>query len=666
MIFFVVCLCCIFLSLGYTLPLKAIAKPATQGIVSWTIQPSLYSNFYGGSNLELLNGRPADQQLFVLQIGDFSTKFVLPSQHSAILSLGSTLRTIDIWGDQIDAGLRLHPLKVGLGRTEAYQRSTEEKTFWLKELWLFYQSADKKMGNRIGYFPYKIGNGLIIGNAHVITTPLIGMYNYEYYINQYRPGCLMTFTQGAYQLQGYAGVISSASNSWYQNASIDRANELSEYANPYRGSFRANYMFVTQGIWKPTKTLHLTLAAIGLHVGIQQVELPYDAHMYTGTFAGLIDWRSAWGHVHIETALQRGSQQVAAIDRNRYYHIGGVQQDHLFLNVASEPGTFLWRGSQVQPFPETLGRSKNPCALFYQMNGTTQDQSTLFKNSCTRFRKEYTNSIQSFYGLGEIAFNVLQSQSLKATLGFTGIYASGGDCPNDTPEKILANRYNTAGIYFKDHCKDTANFVGIEQMYQSQFFNAFFLMQAERLQDGYSRNFIQLTSPAYTNRVSLGSSFTLMHRQLCDSWQLQFNCFNYWLANKVTKGFNYPVSVLYQMNADLAQASLAYRNSLMHDAAIVPQRYLGMEWNIGLSYTYDNSCSIYGHIALFRPGSYYQDIAGKYVSLAVQQQIAVNDFTGIEVDSTKYCIQLGNKRALLGFMGVHVCLDFFLNYWRKK
>lgn len=638
------------------------AWQASEDRARFLLRPTIYSNLYAGSNLELLNTHPKDRQLFVLEIADLSAGAQILDCGCPWLSFYATARAIGVFGDDgFTSSTNFRPIKVGLGRTEvSWNFELQQQPFWVRELWTRINTVNNSALFQIGYFPYRLGNGIIVGNAHKIVTPIIGLYNYEYYINQYRPGALISIGQAPIYIDAYAGIIATASTSWYKASSFGRANELTLNNCPYIGPNSTNVVGMLKGSWIPVQGVSVELAAIGLHEGIQQVESPFDAKMDVGTLALVIDVDQEPFACHLEMAGQRGSQKVAAIDRNIYIHLGGIQQDHLFFNVSTTPGAVLWRGSEVQPFPEILGRNKDECAEFF--NGWPIPNSLpLLRNSCNRFRNAYTNCIESFYFLVEGAWRPLTAESISAYIAGTFIYASGGKAPNDSPEKILVNRMNPDQTIYLDCNKNTNSFIGVEQMYQSKLVTSLFAMQAERLQETYTIDPLRLTRAIYSNRITAGGCLTLEGDNGHSTWKIQGNFFSYWQAGQITKGYNYPVSVLYQMNADLLSATNAYLATITADAAIIPGKHLGDEFNINWTYSYKNLCSIYALFGMFLPGSYYQDIAGKYIPLTAQQQQGAPDFTGIEVFSQKYTIQTGCKNALLAMVGISVSFDLVLD-----
>ena len=157
------------------------------------VYPALH--YFGGNNLELLNERqPYDQYSFVQYIIDFGNNI-----HSKVtkdtndrLDLNFTFRLKGNLGDiSRYEFLFTPPIKIGYAEGGAQRTSGDHFSFWLREFLVSYQPEGcSQPFFSFGFFPYKLGNGLLLGNAYRLNQPIQGQYLYEQ-IDQFRPAFLV-------------------------------------------------------------------------------------------------------------------------------------------------------------------------------------------------------------------------------------------------------------------------------------------------------------------------------------------------------------------------------------------------------------------------------------------------------------------------------------------
>ena len=182
-------------------------------------QPSFFFDpiiqYYAGENLELLNSsQPFDAYSFVQYIFDFGAIYPqhLSNTSQELLSLTAAFRMKGNFGnDGRYATTSFTPLKIGWAGTEtAHNHTTDTFAFWAREVSIAYQpdSYDTPLFT-LGFFPFKLGNGLILGNAYKLNEPIPGQYIYQQ-IDQFRPGFLCSATNNK------KTISHSSKNFWFK------------------------------------------------------------------------------------------------------------------------------------------------------------------------------------------------------------------------------------------------------------------------------------------------------------------------------------------------------------------------------------------------------------------------------------------------------------------
>ncbi len=295
----------------------------------------------------------------------------------------------------------------------------EEKKFqiWMREASLLYAPTENKTSFfQLGIFPFKVGNGFVLGNAYDINIPISWQYLYEQ-IDQFRPGFLIHLSNQRKSISGDAYVamttsqnnLTAATSSTFTKHLIDltdgQTNEKSVLA-----VFQINF--------DPLENHNFQISpSLFFQRDTQFVEFPDDA---TSTLCtpSLYGWYQR-GDIKIsfEYAKNVGQQKVSALDRTLI--ITPLLADELFT----------------------------------------------FDDAYNRYRKSYTTSYQGF--LAYLDFLLTKE---RITWGVAATYASGANDPNDSHETILLTR-STPGVQYKDHNKKYKGFIGTDQLYETPALN---------------------------------------------------------------------------------------------------------------------------------------------------------------------------------------------------
>lgn len=611
----------------------------------------LWGALYAGSGLNTLNVYNWDKDIFFMYIGDVSLQNKI-CFNSSDFSAGSklTFRVKGIAGSEnYFSNLEYNPVKIGIGRTEvAYSSRLNNQYVWLRELWGEGRWGDESSVHaKIGLFPYRLGSGLVLGDAYIVRLPVPVFTSYKD-IDQFRAGFnLIAYSDSLhFSLSNYFSIT----DSYYNDKNIQYNATIAKKNNNGYG-----LIDVIKLSWNPSGCVDISGYLLWHSDNNQFIEFPRDGKLSFIDIGLNSLLKGDSFNCSFELVGQFGHQDVYALDRNCYYALGGTQQTHLFQDVGVGIDE-VWTASRIQPFPVALGTNLPAGETFYD------SMDNHFLNSYTRFRREYRNNIQSFFGSLQCARKFQLSQKSSLQVSAAGFVSSGGVSANDSTEKILAHRYSTeycgyaedqyANYNRQDKNKNTSYFYGIDQFLTSPYITSLFFLHSEKFNTVLSKKFEQTTYPVFTNRIAVGGGL---------KWQCEYNRSNvtcelnglyYSLFNQVRRGYRYPLGIYYQMNSNLILAVDEYLPTLATESLRYASKTLGFELNARAQYTYRDTLKLFGYFGCFFPGSYYDTVKGKNLDLYSQRQMTVQTFSGNEACCPYYNTVLGVTKAMVAVVGL--------------
>ena len=582
----------------------------------------IITHYYYGQNLDLLNTtQPFDSYSlfqYIFDAGIYLDK-ELTFEKKQSTSLLAQVRMKGLFGNAGSCFSTVAPpIKIGWARTETTHKQELDKfLIWMRELYLSYcPSKNKNSFLKIGLFPFKIGNGLVLGNAYKIKIPIPGQYVYEQ-IDQFRPGLQVQVANHNNTITGiaYLGVVQALSNSFTANAAITNIQNLE---TPYgeTGAGEGNVLTVFQMNFTPpssTQTVAISPYVLFQHSN-QTVEFFNDAtsRLCTPGIYGTYERKNI--RISFECAKNFGHQHVKKWDRNQLIQTSGLLNTQLFyvpdttipLNAVTNDD-FTFSSVVIRPasIAESYGNGNN--FLYSPSPGT----SFVFKNSYDRLRNGYNNTYTGF--LAYLDFMVTEK---NLTWGIAGAYASGADNPNDTYDTIMMTRL-TPGIHYKDYNKKYKGFVGIEQLFEGKSINPLYFAQAQKMNFTLTQS-QQLTTPQFTNQCFIGSTVQYSLPQETNTFTTQATVVTYFQPTSIKKGLS---ATMWQ------EQSLDFTKQMIVDMNTSLPQHLGTELNISGSYSIgtDLTFSLFG--ALFFPGNFYKKSSGKIIPLLLQTELNSLNFS---------------------------------------
>lgn len=578
--------------------------------------------YFGGENLELLNAQNNfDSYSFVQYIFDFGTFY--PKHFSRysqdLLSLAVTFRIKGNFGN--DGRYNTHtslPVKIGWAGTESgITYNSDTVSFWTREASIAYQPESYPSPLlTLGFFPFKIGNGLVLGNAYKLNEPIPGQYIYEQ-IDQFRPGILCSALNKNHTVKGdlYLGIIATKADCFANTALFTNFQNL-ETPRKERGPGKNTIVFASQINFSGRvreKKITLNPYLFLNNDNNQMVEFAGDA---TSTLITPGLWASL-EHKGIrfsfEVAKNCGHQSVKKWDRNQLLEASSLYNSQLFYvanpNIPLSQVTnadFTFSPLVIRPSSIAQGYG-NGTNFLYKPNS----QTFIFKNSYDRFRNAYKNNYD-----GWLIYADLTLKEKIYTWAFATGFASGDRDPNDSIDTLLMTRL-TPGITYLDYTKTYKGFMSVNQLFENCSINPLYFGQAQKLNRPLS-NTGKLTTALFTNQGFIGSTIKIDYEMVEKKLHSDATVVTYFQLTHLTKG----------LSASLWDAqSLNFTNKMQTDMKLLLPNYLGTEFNASISYSpcKDINCSL--TTALFFPGSYYNKAAGKSLSLTDQIKLNVMNFS---------------------------------------
>lgn len=648
---------------------QTIKKEHNQQFSLLNFSADLRPTYWHGSNLELLNSaNKSDQYSFFEYLLDSS--FMLNNKFNTgdfnPLNIQATIRLKGIMGNVGQYTQTTEtPIKIGVAMTESeHSHSINRLLLWARELWIKYcfSEFDPNQFFQIGFFPFKLGNGITLGNAHSMGTTIPGQYNYQA-IDQFRPGILLSgsFLHEWLTLQLYTGFITTKSDTFSATASFTNAQNLDLYNKPERGPWKKDFVVAFQALFEPYRqenrdsTVTVNPYLLFNNNNDAAIEFASDSELRIYTPGIAVNYEKNGLSFSFEAAKNFGHQQVKAWDRNVFINSSATFQNHLFYvpsgtagvtftdndfatNGVADPDDFELSTLLLNPTTTAQNYANGEKFAILNTDDTTY---TFFKNSYSRFRKNYTNKLDGWMLYGDIKYT-----GQNFSVGAAAACISGDNNPNDSEEKIMLTRL-TSGITYQDVSKTYKGFVGLEQLFSNKTITSYFILESRKMNRPLCASH-KLTQPMLTNLVFFGlhgGYHTIFKDKKLEA---QCNLLSFFQYKKTLKDYNYHLTDALSIN---------HTSSYQTDAAQLLDYHLGIEINGSIHCEVAPDVSLFGTCALFIPGNYYNTAQGKYIPIATQIKLQGSDFSGIEDATSRYNITLGKESAVLLCAGISAQFD---------
>ena len=552
----------------------------------------LTTNTYFGQDLDILNIKPFTPYSLFQYIFDFGVQSLntnLSKEAKQSFSFVANARMKGILGKR---GSGLVPLQ-----------QTKKFEIWMKELSLQYMPTENKNSYiKGGFFPFKVGNGFVLGNAYDINIPISWQYLYEQ-INQFRPGLQLQLgnQKNSISASAYVGFIlvqnSIATPTASPTAELLSATALFGVNSPFLIGGSNNVVTSFQMNFGPFEPHHVQISPyICLHATDQYVEVPDDAtsKLYTPGVAFLYENNEL--RINLEVAKNFGHQHVKTLDRNMIFTFNGITRNTQLFYASQSANPFApltttdFTSSPFDVPDAAAAYYGNGASFRYPVDATTYT----FQNSYNRFRNSYTNTYAGFL----VYFNAVWTKK-QWRLAFVAAYASGANSPNESPITLFLTRL-TPGVRYKDYNKTYKGFLGTNQFSEARSINGLYFGPG---------------SYRYTNFAVLGSTIGYTIPKEHDMLISQVTWVSY---------FKPTAQIL-----DITDQTGATLNTPL-------PHYLGTEFNGSASYSLGNNFKFSLLGGIFFPGKNYKELKEQVTFAELQTAKAINPaITSIPTVSAK-------------------------------
>ncbi|MFC1854576.1 hypothetical protein ACFLY6_01760 [Candidatus Dependentiae bacterium] len=540
--------------------------------------------------------------------------------HDAIIA-HSKLRHKGYWGDA-ESSVKTDSNTVSVSDTtlgEHYHASTKPFV-WFKELWLS-TSVDalcnvRNVGThtlKAGYFPFKFGRGISLGEGYGTPKEFLGVYNRK---NDYHaPGVLYSgdVYDGKVGYDFYYAKFEDNSTSPKQTLEQTKAHRLDLTEDKsWRGSGNDDELWGVQLRLSPSEGGVLGKAIVSpyLFVNIardKKIEMVADSRSDLITLGCAIEYECNGFECGGEVAFNRGKEHVYGIDRNTT----AILKDS-DTGVLTEYYTHILTSAGGSMAPAVLDLKTELQSDLHRDETSFTAGSTTYYNASNRTRDSYNNKYRGWMGVWDIAYTLQRPQlKMAACCG----WVTGDSNPNATETD-----------------KEYRGFVGLNELYKGKRVTSVFVLDGRTLKR-------PLTFSEYDNKMQFAGedgSFTdlrfvgysmsyVIEKFKHKNPLIQTNSILFWKDYEQFKAVNGTVS-------ETEKAS----------------RFLGAEFNVIAKVDPLENMTVSACGGVFLPGGYYKDIKGT--------QVRADQFTDLDVadtqnvDSTTY--RIGNDVAYFFKMAV--------------
>lgn len=632
-------------------PHKTQKISVKKGDTVFTIGGKITSETYYDKNIYLLNNNLPDENFYFKTGLALNFDFIYGQEkfdHKALEAF-INLRFSTAWGvaqsyadrDNLTSGRAM--IKIADALTGQHAHYSGRNLAWINEAWLqtSFNSIFGLHNNntlhfiKLGWFPFDLGRGIVLGSWYGKNQGLIGLYNYDKE-DKYVPGINITgqIVKDILSYDLYYGKMEERSKALSNNIAPTRRYLLAFNGKiPWRGVHKDNDIYAARLKWNTFKnesygTLNVEPYIVYNRALDSRLEEYADNNLKFGSYG--VGAEYCWKNFEFgtEVATNFGQQKVFAYDRNRVNlkansSTGAVTEyyDHV---VTQNPDAPIEDGPYAGQYYRTAGSnySKPPQALkikandtiiknaqdahFYK-NGTqlptTSDSDPKLWNdgisqeteraaktnpalaelvyetplSANRFRPAYTNKLRGWMFVADAAYN-LPEYNLKFALAYN--YASGDNAP-----------------YENEKNETYKGFIGLNENYCGKRVPSVLILDERytMIPSAVTRNSDELQSnPAFTDMHVFGGGVTWTPHVGGKKVTVNPNSLFFWKDSSSKK------VIIVDNSPDGWEASKTQN----------ARSFMGTEINLITNCEVLKNLKLYGKFATFIPGAFFKDVAG--------------------------------------------------------
>ncbi|MFA5075296.1 MAG: hypothetical protein WC436_04305 [Candidatus Babeliales bacterium] len=487
---------------------------------------------------------------------------------------------------------------------------------------------------KIGWFPFKLGRGIALGQYYGSVYEDFGLFSYNtdsYAPGMYIKGVLIKDTLSYCLYYSKFEEKNSTLSDTYNNA---KQNHVGRWKNPWMGWAQDDDLWAARLKIKPIKNretvgdLRIEPYVFYNTASAQKVWVKNDSKTNLGSCGLAVEYYLGNFEIGGEAAFNFGEEKLYAIDRNVMQiasdsTTGALYESYNRLKIDNaQTGVPVIVCPASQTIVKNYTGSENGADIGTLTAGP-QNGHDVYNTQATaaqpvwnnRFRHAYKNKLRGWMATIDTLYNIK-----KCNLKFAASYAyASGD---NNPHTVETN-------------KTYHGFIGLHELYQGKRVESKFVLGERTIKQPVSIRNDQPTDTVSSNTTFsdlqvLGCGITWTPKKL----KLNPNLLFYWKA----------------------KSSLKY-NSATGEA--IPDtkasNFKGTELNLISNYELLKNLTLEGIFALFLPGSYYKDIKGARLSDDYYNKyISSNIPAGSTVNPADY--RISDNTA--GFMDISLTYKF--------
>lgn len=580
-----------------------------KGDYELTLDGALKIENYFDDNSYMLNKNIPDENEYFKETVDLNFDFSYGEEKYGFEAVEAYLaiRHKGIWGKTLsfadrDSGVST-PSEIKLDETMfgGHSHYTSRAVLWFREAWLkvaLNPIFGSKSGNylqqlQLGWFPFQLGRGIALGSGYGFNEQFLGIYSYGGE-DKSAPGIDLfgEVVKDTLWYSLYYAKFEETGKSLSDELKPIKYNYQGRKNSPWRGVAKNNELVAAQLKWVALNDDKFGKLDIEPYVmcdfaSDQWVEVYPDTNTTLGAYGLGVEHvyhDFEWGS---EVAFNFGSERLKSIDRNAS-KIGRDDDGYLYENYShiysDKTGTDpkKWVKARVN------AASKKAYAVDFGPGTGNDNNKTIpgypaYTNADDRFRSAYKNEFKGWMAVMDAAYN-LRKWNLKLALSWS--YASGDVDPHRDPKN---KNYN--------------GFIGLHEGYYGKRVPSIFIMDQRFLMRPLALAYPQTsttidaeTDISFTNIQMYGAGLTWVPKYSENrTVSINPNVIGFWATKSSHK-------IDYVVGADNKKVAIVSPN--------MARDYMGTELNIWIKSEILKDLTLFGKLAAFFPGGYFQDIKG--------------------------------------------------------
>lgn len=621
-------------------------------------------SFYG-KNISLLNSSEDFDRIFYMRHTldftlDYSYGFAAASPAA---QMRFSMRNKPKWGSLEIIPTTKSDVKILDTVNFSHQHYIPRHIFFIREAWLDICLNDvsgidfggKRQSLQLGFFPFKLGRGIALGDAYAVGADYLGFYS-DTLVDQFAPGLKLSgdIIKDRLSYDIYGALLNNKMGGLGETGAKVFAQQYGKINCPERGFGICNTVFagrlnITAFDREGKDSLTFEPYALFNDDREQFVEFLGDTSSKLGSIGLAGEYEGQRFECGFDGAINLGNQYVKGWDRNiiTMQNINGrvcEVNDHVYVGVdpcsetassvsnmdaykainapTTETTSYQVNGAQVTTTTTVnkVGRnakdmilnSDRDCRLNGKMIGTVSGYSDAvtmpvavapalkdqFYNAKDRFRDPYKNKYKGFMFVADGAVCFLEKDlKIAATAG----YSSGDADPNND---IVDGDYR--------------GFIPLQEAYSGlRVPSSFYMGGVGKLKRGIDTlstdekpSDFSSNIDGFTDLAFVGTGIKWCPKEVKKKFNINPNILGYWQTWPERK-FDYTQGILLPERA---------------------RRFLGTEMNIFMEKYIVQNLKVFLISSIFVPGVHYDDIKGKPINKDQQKRLDNTDVIGEDSD----------------------------------